>query len=96
MTVASTPLPGWEAFLRDILYYLHAALIEKIAHLLGDLVPSTSWIVVEDQPDYGQQKNERSKGKNCVVGERGSKLWSFIFKPFLKRLLQERHRDAQK
>jgi hypothetical protein len=35
-------------FLRDVLHDLDCALVEKIAHLLGDLVPCPAGIVAKD------------------------------------------------
>src|SRR5207248_6803177 len=57
--------------LRDVLHDLHGTGIEKIAHLLRDLVPRSRWIVPRDDPnDSEQNENQRRERKDCVICKR--------------------------
>jgi hypothetical protein len=48
---------GYRAFtrlrclLRDVLHHLHSTRVEKVAQLLGDLVPGSSWVIAEEDTD---------------------------------------------
>jgi hypothetical protein len=56
--------------LRDVLHDLDCALVEKIAHLLRDLVPRTARIVAKDQADYREQhEHQRRQREDRVVSE---------------------------
>jgi hypothetical protein len=53
--------------LRDVLHKVDCALIEKVAHVLGDLVPRTPRISAKDQAyDREQHQDERRKREDSV------------------------------
>lgn len=75
-------------FAGQCLYYLHSALVEKIAHLLRDPVPSACRIISENHAySREQDKNQRRERKDRVIGKGGAQLRRIILHPFLKRLL---------
>ena len=75
-------------FLRNVLHNLKSAWIEKIAHLLRDLVPRACRIIAENHSyDRKQYQNQRRERKNCVIGKSCSQLRRFILQPFPEGLL---------
>jgi hypothetical protein len=53
------------AFLRDVLHNLYRAFIDKIAHLLRELVPCSDPIVAENHADNCEQnEDDRCEGKD--------------------------------
>ncbi len=89
MMVATAPLAGLRRFLRDILDYLEGTAIEEIIHLFSYLVPRAAGIIAEEQANKGEQhEDERRKGKNRVIGERGTELRRLVLQPLLKGLFQ--------
>ncbi len=62
MIVAIAAFTGLRRLLRDVLDDLHSARVEKVTHLLRDLVPGARWIIPEDDPDDREQnENQRRK-----------------------------------
>jgi hypothetical protein len=65
--------------LRDVLDDLHSARVEKVAQLLGDLVPGSCWIIPENYSDNREQnENQRRERKDGVVGKGRAQLRCFI------------------
>jgi hypothetical protein len=52
---------GLRRLLRDVLHHLHSARIEKVIHLLRDLIPGTRWIVPEDDPNDSEQNENQGR-----------------------------------
>ena len=60
--------PRLRRLLRDVLDHLNRARVEKIAHLLCDLVPGSRCTVPENDPDGSEQdENQRRERKDRVV-----------------------------
>src|ERR1041385_663369 len=83
--------------LRDVAHDFNRTLIQKITQLLDHSIPRASRIVSKKHTDNRKKnQNQRRQRENCVIGERRSKLRSFVVDPLLGGLFKQSKDFAEK